>query len=545
MTSIALTDVSASGFEVFEQKTVIPIRRLTLLYGPNSAGKSSVEEIFSLLQGLCTPVMRLRGATSFDVHPYSRGERLSRCWRRESDAPLKRVEYMTIGAEGRIFDNDPDSAEIGGISWLRFSHTVSIDFRFRLDPDKSEYSLALAEDAIDSPRADFIGPVRRDFMIRVNGDLLFAFEDGRAIGINRRHPIFSTGALSNYALNAVDEISGKGDAFREDSGILWLEDEGIELSPERRFRRVRGMVQAEHTTPGLNHAVRSMIDLGNSIVLPLFREFGEMFRSTMVPASRTIPSSENLAFLVERSKVGEDHPWFHIGAKGDARYRKLAMAFARQLSANRPLGRVARNYVERINSMLTSHLFGERGYFIDMDYRLVLTGDDLKRIEGKKRENIKLDDYAMLIRLFLADSEGRHYSFSEVGSGLGYVFPVICELCDQSSRMVQLQQPELHLHPAMQSGLGDVLLETVKLHGNLIVETHSEHLLLRILKRIRQRKSREAKALAADDIAVLYFEPREKGRTNVHQLRISEDGDFMDKWPRGFFMERDAELWDE
>ncbi|MCP8713364.1 DUF3696 domain-containing protein, partial [Streptomyces sp. AC04842] len=71
------------------------------------------------------------------------------------------------------------------------------------------------------------------------------------------------------------------------------------------------------------------------------------------------------------------------------------------------------------------------------------------------------------------------------------------------------------------------------------------HLLLRILKRIRQRKYRDTKDLSANDIAVLYFEPKEKGTTDVHQLRISDDGDFIDKWPRGFFMERDAELWDE
>ncbi len=452
---------------------------------------------------------------------------------------------MTIGVAGRVIDDTADDVEIGGISWLRFSQTVSIDFRFRVDLDSSEYPASLADEVLSSPRADFIGPVRRDFMIHVDGDILFAFDDGRAIGINRSHPIFSTTLKSwGYTLDGVDRVMGKSDAFRQDSGILWLDDAGIDLSPERRFRRLRGMVQAEHTIPGLSHAVRSIIDLGNLIVLPLFRAFSETFRCTMVPASRTIPSSENLAFLLERSKVGEDHPWFHIGAKGDARYRKLAMAFARQLSEKNRRG-LARNYVDQINKMLTSHLFGERGYFIGMDYRVVLTGDDLQRIRSNKQGDIQFNDYAMLVRLFLTDSEGRHYSFSEVGSGLGYVFPVLCELCDPNSRMVQLQQPELHLHPAMQSGLGDVLLDTVKLHSNLIVETHSEHLLLRILKRIRQRKYRDTKDLSANDIAVLYFEPKEKGTTDVHQLRISDDGDFIDKWPRGFFMERDAELWDE
>jgi predicted ATPase len=43
---------------------------------------------------------------------------------------------------------------------------------------------------------------------------------------------------------------------------------------------------------------------------------------------------------------------------------------------------------------------------------------------------------------------------------------------------------------------------------------------------------------------VLYFEP-EGGQTYIHELRIDSAGEFIDKWPRGFFEERYEDLFDE
>jgi predicted ATPase len=82
-----------------------------------------------------------------------------------------------------------------------------------------------------------------------------------------------------------------------------------------------------------------------------------------------------------------------------------------------------------------------------------------------------------------------------------------------------------------------------------LIETHSEHLLLRILKRVRQTHLKVAIAqelkINAEDVCVLYFDPSPDGTTAVKRLRITEDGEFMDRWPRGFFGERDQELLDE
>lgn len=112
-----------------------------------------------------------------------------------------------------------------------------------------------------------------------------------------------------------------------------------------------------------------------------------------------------------------------------------------------------------------------------------------------------------------------------------------------------LQQPELHLHPALQAALGDVFIESSSPEHQMIVETHSEHLLLRILKRVRQTAVGKAPIpelrCNPEDVVVAYFDPKPDGTTTVKRLRISEDGEFLDRWPRGFFTERDDELFDD
>ena len=167
--------------------------------------------------------------------------------------------------------------------------------------------------------------------------------------------------------------------------------------------------------------------------------------------------------------------------------------------------------------------------------------------------NHAINEYAppeFVGKLFLLDAHGRKLSFKEVGSGIGYVLPVLIESFKSAKdeSIVFLQQPELHLHPALQASLTDVLIEA-SATKRIVAETHSEHMILRALKRVRQTANGSLKdpelKLYADDVAVNYFEPLPDGSTRVHILRVSEDGDFLDRWPNGFFAERDRELFDE
>jgi predicted ATPase len=83
-----------------------------------------------------------------------------------------------------------------------------------------------------------------------------------------------------------------------------------------------------------------------------------------------------------------------------------------------------------------------------------------------------------------------------------------------------------------------------------ILETHSEYLLLRCLKRLRQtaqglHPENSPQRLTPEQLSVLYFDPRPDGTTHVRRIRVTEDGEFIDRWPRGFFEERGQELFDD
>ena len=111
-----------------------------------------------------------------------------------------------------------------------------------------------------------------------------------------------------------------------------------------------------------------------------------------------------------------------------------------------------------------------------------------------------------------------------------------------------VEQPEIHVHPAIQVGLGDLLIDAITRERNrrtLLVETHSEHLILRLLRRIRETSDKElaegAPAFTADNLSVLYVENQPDG-VRVRRLRVDERGEFIDRWPKGFFAERMEEL---
>jgi hypothetical protein len=155
-------------------------------------------------------------------------------------------------------------------------------------------------------------------------------------------------------------------------------------------------------------------------------------------------------------------------------------------------------------------------------------------------------------RLQIIDARvGHPVTPADIGVGIQYLIPVLVEIYGGEKTTKIIEEPELHAHPALQAELGDALIEGA-LHtatGNrFIVETHSEHLILRILRRVREAYENSDADPASlpkvrpEDIAVVYAEPSAEG-TILHHLKISGDGDFVDRWPSGFFTERADELF--
>ena len=124
----------------------------------------------------------------------------------------------------------------------------------------------------------------------------------------------------------------------------------------------------------------------------------------------------------------------------------------------------------------------------------------------------------------------------DVGFGVSQVLPVLVQaFYAEPLSTVILEQPEIHLHPAAQSVLGDALLSAVIDNDvQLLVETHSEHLLHRIQRRIAEQ------GISKDDVA-LYFIDTKNGRSEIHELKVDEYGNITN-WPQDFFGDEMGDL---
>jgi hypothetical protein len=130
---------------------------------------------------------------------------------------------------------------------------------------------------------------------------------------------------------------------------------------------------------------------------------------------------------------------------------------------------------------------------------------------------------------------------NDVGIGISQVVPVIVTALDGAGRTVVVEQPELHLHPKLQAELADLFIESAKgkPRHRVLLETHSELIPLRIMRRIREtfeKQQSERIGLAEEDVAIYYVETY-NGSTIVTRLHLSDGGKLLDPWPGGFFEE--------
>ncbi len=142
-------------------------------------------------------------------------------------------------------------------------------------------------------------------------------------------------------------------------------------------------------------------------------------------------------------------------------------------------------------------------------------------------------DIDRIRELVLVDQRtGTVVTHRDVGIGISQVLPVLVMAYGSQGKLLAMEQPEIHLHPALQAELADVFIEAAlgPRQNSFILETHSEHLILRLMRRIREGK------VKSDDIGVVFVEPLARG-SRFLELRIDEEGDFIDEWPGGFFEE--------
>jgi hypothetical protein len=157
----------------------------------------------------------------------------------------------------------------------------------------------------------------------------------------------------------------------------------------------------------------------------------------------------------------------------------------------------------------------------------------------------------------------------DIGIGLSQIIPIIIGVLEKSYSIFSVEQPELHIHPAIQVELADLFIDQVNRDTDslYLIENHSEHIILRMLRRIesstkkiqleslinfRNDKKKIKEYFKSNDNSYTYLDPtmvnvfwchQSKDGQKIDQLPIDETGEFTRKWPGGFFEERSRELF--
>ena len=124
---------------------------------------------------------------------------------------------------------------------------------------------------------------------------------------------------------------------------------------------------------------------------------------------------------------------------------------------------------------------------------------------------------------------GPRRNLIDVGYGVSQALPVLVELFrPDAPQMLLFQQPEVHLHPSAQAALGTLFCETAAAGRQLIIETHSDYIVDRVLLDVRDRRT----DLEAEDVSILYFQ-REDLDVRIHSIRVDDEGSVLDA-PEGY-----------
>lgn len=522
------------NFQSVRDLTEIPIRSLTFLYGPNSAGKSCIDDAFSLISAAFSAwdarvnsmLNRWIHVSPESSHPKKQGNPVTRL-----------VLHCTVG---RIFDGISDTGvfgelvrcEGGLIDWFekcKWNIALSLE-------TESDEMLSITLSAGGEPIFRIVKSeeIRLQISTKGFGETYKRLADKHRIQTKKRQKYH--GFECELNLNSPLTLSAHRD---EDfattitsivnamlADIRHLKLSPVNLGADRATIRnsslnfICGDRHREECQP--NSGASLPPDFHNS---PVF-DMG-------------IRNSEESGFLFRLADSAYRHAYCKRNPSSPKQNASLADHIEGLLSWHEDTSTNHNELLhEFVNRCLRDHLFLDQGYQLVFDALEILPGTDI----GFKPLS------AALMVGYLVDNTHRKMTFEDVGTGLSCVIPVLVALHSGSSF---IQQPELHLHPALQSALGDVFVEATKTMGAYhFIETHSEYILLRCLRRVRETsngKHLEGSSLAVrpEDISIVYFEPQPDGCTRVKSIRVSTQGDFIDRWPRGFFEERGKELFDE
>ena len=562
-----LREYRLTNFKAFGETVTIPIRPLTLIFGANSSGKSSIFQSLLLLKQTLEEAKNpntalLPKGSLVDLGTYS-----DFVHRHETDRDFE------FGAR---FDLGNTNESISVQEGKRQEYVPSLPGgRQILDAvGIADTSLALRFSYDEENR--ILEPAGVDLTIEDERHPLISYADNE-VSFNFESKFWRP--WWSYMKRYIREMIGWAHSIEdgeteEDIGGDW---EGLQSTLDRyqlediigdvkKFVEMRQSLSKEAAEQKLELARQKLI---GSIGFQKF--FPDKFKFDLMSFTNPVNWKINISLIAQyyindRTEYDETSDVSHrdIREELNESIHRTAAAICS------PLPHILENLVhlgpvrsqpERYYEFSgdTTDYVGQSGEYLPSilfeDQELVeQANSDLERLGVKYRlklDKLQYEDVSpsniFSLRLVHTDT-GIDASLRDVGFGISQVLPIVVQSRLSEKKTLLIEQPEIHLHPAHQAELGDMFIRSAKERGNtLLLETHSEHLILRILRRIRQTTNKDSDIpegckIRPEDVAVLYVQPGESG-AQVIEIPVTEDGDFAEKWPRGFFTERAKELF--
>jgi AAA ATPase domain/Protein of unknown function (DUF3696) len=523
-----VTKITIENFKGIAEKVEIPIRPITLLFGANSAGKSTILQSLLFLREL------LEG--------------------RSPDA-----DRLSVGGE---------SLDLGGFrefvhGRLR-SNRVRIGISFLLDDDGLPYVGWESENYFEEPIAPALDGVREislDVCVEWSNENWKAYITHYQVGldgvpfaairtrpggesqldiVNLIHPLLSGGEAEETTIfdelanaftlnfNVLPILGTEKDDLRGDQRLLVgahpLPDFKKGL-PEKWAYPPMSDDQRKASKLVFDVLNRAMTGCG-SVILE------ELRKIRYIGPIRRIPERN---FQALRSQ-GQNR-WYDGSGAWDL---LLGESMDLDWLDEKEFEALGLGVVPRYQSYFEVPVRSMYGHIIGKS--MGDTGEGIDKILPDDAS--EFDDIVRRSRIELVSEKGGIPMMPcDVGVGVSQCLPVAIGAMAPGYSLLAVEQPELHIHPAIQCNLGDLLARQAVGSDarNIMLETHSEHLVLRMLRRIRENTGGElpedAPALTAAHLSVLWVE-QDEGAVTIKPIPVNDQGDFDEEWPKGFFEER-------
>lgn len=551
-----LTGLRIQNFKGIKGPIEIPIKPVTLLYGVNSAGKSSVLHSMHFMRGVLEnydldPTGSPYAADDIDLGGF-----------------LNLLHKHTVGRRMVL----GYSLNLSSIDLPEYGATSSISISDKLKEAYVEFGFS-ADDQDHSPKLDY-------YLVSLNGaDAALVMPDAvqvaagkkRLAYINVRHPLLESAAKSDADDTAapVEDLELRKliprteDDDDLDAELAGASLEEIESRREERKRELKDEYEfhgkhrdlLKYPVTGFRNGLPSwgkvvsssvfdaltddefeddaekidLLEFTPGVLTELIVGPLEVLRDLLVDSRAVGPLRAIPERRLNLDNVANEADWYG----GLAAWSRLHECPPAQLA-------------EVSTWLYSADLLGT-GYSLEREEFREVPLHYLEAVRSGASNTINLnwasvDALPITRRVWLVDSKNHvRVTPHDVGVGLSQLIPVVTASVDSYRTLVLIEQPELHIHPRIQVGLGDLYLQSAaKFHRNFLIETHSEALLLRMMKRIRQTHDGELPVdvppASKDDIAVYLIQNEGKG-VAVMQMRINDRGEFLKPWPKGLFEE--------